>query len=114
MEIGYYFPNVFSLNSLKPLFMLACTDQTHSSELPCSDMYFGCTIHLLMECSERIFFPFTNTVAVKKKDLFQVSLYTFRTRVVCNEWDLWVNRYYTYFKLKNFPKLLTTKAILNL
>lgn len=64
--IQYHFSNFFSLNNVEPLFMSAHTDQLPSFELPFSDMYYGCTIHL-MECSKRFFFfLFTIMVAVKK------------------------------------------------
>lgn len=54
------------------------------------------------------FFSFYN-YGCSKKDLVQISLYTFRTIVVSDKWDCWVNRYYTYFRLKGFPKLDTKR-----
>lgn len=32
----------------------------------CSDTYYGCAIHLLMEGSGKVFFPFTDMVAASK------------------------------------------------
>lgn len=106
--IQYHFSNFFSLNNVEPLFMSAHTDQLPSFELPFSDMYYGCTIHP-MECSKRFFFFSFYNYGCSKKDLVQISLYTFRTIVVSDKWDCWVNRYYTYFRLKGFPKLDTKR-----
>lgn len=65
-----------------------------------------------MECSGDFFFPFYEH-GRHNKDLVQVTLYTFRSRVVSGKWDCWVYGYDTRLKLKDFPKLHTKNVVLN-